>query len=248
MPALPAFKFLGQTGINAWIAAVGAGAGGIIVATKVLPAVTGGGSSSGSGGGSSSSDKAVSAIGALAATLARSQGAVVQSALGPGAQLGAGGLGLAGSVTRVLGDVTMRQTSALEDVTRASVQATAQQSLGILAFLDKVAQRITTPAPVTPPAPSPPPATPATITPAPTPAAAPSTPAPVVERQPPSRQVTLGPDLPRGTTLLEAASGGKGAVVSEPIGPGGSMVRETLPTASDAAFLRQYGYTGPVSP
>lgn len=180
------FTFLGQKGLRAWLAAAGAGAGGIVIATKVLPAI-GGGSSSGGG---SSTDAAVTAIGKLAQSLAASQGAVVESAMGPGASLGQAGIDVAGQTANALGGVVISQSQALSDVAQRSLDVVAQQASGILAAFSQIAAKIATPAPPPPlVAPSAPTTTTTTVV---APSAPPSAP-PVASAPPPDTQTRIGP-------------------------------------------------------
>ncbi|MDE3112721.1 MAG: hypothetical protein KGK34_07230 [Chloroflexota bacterium] len=184
------FTFLGQKGIRAWLAAAGAGAGGIIIATKILPAIGGGGSSSSGGG--SSTDAAVTAISKLAQGLAASQGAVVQSAMGPGASLGQAGIDVAGQATNALGGVVISQSQALSDVAQRSLDVVAQQASGILDAFSRIAAKVAAPTPAPPPpaaAPAPAPASGANLGGA---GGSPS-PAPVAAAAPPASQVKLAP-------------------------------------------------------
>lgn len=239
------FTFLGQKGLRAWLAAAGAGAGGIIIATKILPAI-GGGSSSGGG---SSTDAAVTAIAKLAQGLAASQGAVVQSAMGPGASLGQAGIDVAGQATNALGGVVISQSQALSDVAQRSLDVVAQQASGILAAFSRIAEKVTAAAPAPPPpvvAPSAPP--PAAIVYAPAPSPAPVTapaPAPVAAPAPPQGQVTIVDRQPR-----EAASGPQMAPSVEvggvKLNPTAGAYTDLNPKATEflATHGNLVGYTG----
>lgn len=160
-------------------------------------------------------------------------GAIAQSGLDVGGAVASRALDLAGQSVDVSGQVAIeanRNMGRSLETTLRTLSDLASSITGSFARLQ--------PSPLTSPAPAPAPVQPigSSGPPVGAPTGTPTTAVPPMSR-----------GLPAGSSEVIPPRPGSGEVVTEPIGPGGSSVRETLPTASMADFLKNFGYTGPVS-
>lgn len=173
-------------------------------------------------------------------------GAIAQSGLDVGGSIANRALGLAGQSVDISGQVAIEANRNMGRSLETTLRTLSDLASSITSSFSRLQ-----PSPVTSPTPTPAPVAPVGSTGSPVPVGAPSggstsAAVPLMSR-----------DLPAGSVEVIPPRGGSGEVVLEPIGrnatdyagtgPSNLPVRETLPTASMADFLRGFGYTGPVS-
>lgn len=134
MPALPAITFLGLRGMAAWAAVAAVAGGGLYVARRAIPALTGApAGASASVGASPTAELLAGLLRAGADTGAR----VATASLGPGVSIATSGVRLAGDVTGALERFAERQTSVIGDVTREVVRSNTRQAEALIDLVER---------------------------------------------------------------------------------------------------------------